>query len=1081
MPLPIGTYIGDSIDIAHRWMELTGEQPKEIYSLKTVLITSSESDDNSNTDDEQRQHFGSCMFSLTNSTLSLKSLNFSLLDNSVEGRQQMNEGRSPRLAIVSSSMLLISESRIDQSPWTSAILISASTLEESTTESSVVLMKCSFSNNVGQLRGIVETSTFPSFGGSVSVSIVGCSFNSQAVLGHDGIGLSLMRTADQSGDEVGRLSSSLIGCSFVNMSSIGSSCQPRLPHLSQKMLGCVVSLTSSHLSGSTIRDVNNGGSVLCSNSSFSSLLSSPNTDSTQGTVTLPGTSTPEPFEDSKAYSFDKDSGTETTSITFSHCHFTGDKYPSARPITFDEYPGTVSILSCSFDNIASVDLGGAVSYELWTRQNHLCFKVELSNFTSCSASEDGGAMWICVADDFLIDSCLFDRCSTTDPFSAEGGGLCVTGFSSVEHVPKFELFDCVFADCQARQGGGIYIVTTIEMSVLDTKFERCGVDTVSGGKPLHQLHVQTSGKCYCLCFPRISVVKTSHLTLETVVLKIKFNSRFHTAIFGCCIQIPDCANKGVTIGQSEIVSNGGCSPLVVENTGEGGESCVVIDGCSHWSSTSPSLLPFVSFARSLSSPSIGQHASFGLDCVCISGCGLSMTNANLVLGSGPLFDFGQIGSDNTDLPTISTTLSASSLTNTTSPSLSHRSASVCRVDWIQRVCGSCVMKSTNHLYGTTINDMNRGGSLLSHNTTFTECHTPSHSSPNTQTDYNGQHFTSQKEFTEDSTHSFSLCTFDGYSSDLGGAIGVHMSYVNLHVKQCSFRSCHSEDEGGGIKYFGRGGSVVVSISESSFSGCSATNSAGSVAILLPPDVTISDCIFLDSSAQESSSGALLVTGGNTPNTNTISNCLFENCRLTDGSDKSDGGGAVCLERCVPLKLMCLQFRGCFANTETGHDVYVEYDEFDPDMIEFCETDLPGENRFVVRIKSTGLYSDSSELLTKPAKATAVAELSETHTTSDATFTLALSNWITGDVLILLSNEDSSRTPVSGQAPNIGRVLKFTFSDPDTSAFTGPVGETKLFQGDLSDYKLVNGYLNGHLFSDKYRGCINYVPSGFLDI
>ncbi|KAK2956751.1 hypothetical protein BLNAU_8204 [Blattamonas nauphoetae] len=94
--------------------------------------------------------------------------------------------------------------------------------------------------------------------------------------------------------------------------------------------------------------------------------------------------------------------------------------------------------------------------------------------------------------------------------------------------------------------------------------------------------------------------------------------------------------SSVTIGQSEIVSNGGCSPLVVENTGEGGESCVVIDGCSHWSSTSPSLLPFVSFARSLSSPSIGQHASFGLDCVCISGCGLSMTNANLVLGSGPL-------------------------------------------------------------------------------------------------------------------------------------------------------------------------------------------------------------------------------------------------------------------------------------------------------------------------------------------------------------------------------------------------------------------------------------------------------------
>ncbi|KAK2946097.1 hypothetical protein BLNAU_19005 [Blattamonas nauphoetae] len=118
------------------------------------------------------------------------------------------------------------------------------------------------------------------------------------------------------------------------------------------MLGCVVSLTSSHLSGSTIRDVNAVGSVLCSNSSFSSLLSSPNTDSSASTATSPADSFEEPFDDRKVYSFTKSSGTTPSSALFWNCHFTGPNYqPSARPLTFTEYPGTISILSCSFSAI----------------------------------------------------------------------------------------------------------------------------------------------------------------------------------------------------------------------------------------------------------------------------------------------------------------------------------------------------------------------------------------------------------------------------------------------------------------------------------------------------------------------------------------------------------------------------------------------------------------------------------------------------------------------------------------------------------------------------------------------------------
>ncbi|KAK2948765.1 hypothetical protein BLNAU_16300 [Blattamonas nauphoetae] len=147
------------------------------------------------------------------------------------------------------------------------------------------------------------------------------------------------------------------------MSSIDSSRQPRLPHLDQKMLGCVVSLTSSHLSGSTIRDVNTGGSVLCSNSSFSSLLPSSNTDP-EPTADPSGKYTSHTVDDDKVYFFDATSGVESTSTCFENCHFTGTKnQPSARPLTFNEYTGTVSILSCSFESIIlpdSYDEGGAL-------------------------------------------------------------------------------------------------------------------------------------------------------------------------------------------------------------------------------------------------------------------------------------------------------------------------------------------------------------------------------------------------------------------------------------------------------------------------------------------------------------------------------------------------------------------------------------------------------------------------------------------------------------------------------------------------------------------------------------------------
>ncbi|KAK2945550.1 hypothetical protein BLNAU_19507 [Blattamonas nauphoetae] len=433
--IPEGTYVGDNVKIIGRYLELSGEPSNQRSSPGTRIIPQSGSEINPN---EERfpVHTGTnCIFSLTNSTLSLKSLHFSLAANSEEARKQRNEAHTTRLAIVSDSMLTISESRIELSSGSSAILILPSTFEGSTTESSVVVKKCSISSESGQLRGLVETAAFPDCGTSRSILIVGCSFSSQGVLGTDGIGLSLTHKARKRNDEMGRISSSLIGCSFVNMSSIGSSHLPQLSHLSQKMLGCVVSLTSSHLSGSTIRDVNNGGSVLCSNSSFSSLLSSPNTDSDPSpSITLPNPSQyPEQFQDGIAYFFDQNSGTDSTFANFSHCHFTGDKYvTNARPLTFKAYPGTITITSCSFTDLTVVStdandrLGGAAFIDQRSAPDCQPVTVEKTNFTNIKASISGSGMYVVAMQSTSIEDCRFEECGPGSEGTTETGGLYVS-------------------------------------------------------------------------------------------------------------------------------------------------------------------------------------------------------------------------------------------------------------------------------------------------------------------------------------------------------------------------------------------------------------------------------------------------------------------------------------------------------------------------------------------------------------------------------------------------------------------------------------------------------------------------------
>ncbi|KAK2946776.1 hypothetical protein BLNAU_18306 [Blattamonas nauphoetae] len=417
--------------------------------------------------------------------MSLNSIDFSLIDYA-QAPNKKNDKISTRLAVVSSSMLTISESRIELSPWTSPILITPSKVAELSWSSSVVVKKCSISNGIGRMCGVVETLAFPDIGGSVSVSIVGCLFNSQTILGKDGIGLLLIPIPRKNAEDVGRISSSLLSCSFVNMSSIGSSHQTHLPHLDQKMLGCIMSLTSSHLSGSTIRDMNNGGSVLCSNSSFSSLLSSPNTDTNRSppTAAPPGEFTPETFDDSKDYYFTSNSENEDTSVVFTNCDFIGSNYaPTARPLTFNRYTGIVSIHSCRFTGCHVIGgHGGALSYIRWDKIQSRPVSISFCNFTSCSSDRFGGALYLNAQSQVTIENCRFISCSSTVTGYVWGGGAAF--FASWPDPTPSILSDLVFDTCDAyRQAGGVMLYPRAPFSMSSCRFTHCSAtnETSFGG------------------------------------------------------------------------------------------------------------------------------------------------------------------------------------------------------------------------------------------------------------------------------------------------------------------------------------------------------------------------------------------------------------------------------------------------------------------------------------------------------------------------------------------------------------------------------------------------------------------------
>ncbi|KAK2953865.1 hypothetical protein BLNAU_11125 [Blattamonas nauphoetae] len=210
---------------------------------------------------------------------------------------------------------------------------------------------------------------------------------------------------------------------IMNMSSLPGEVKESSSLFSQRMIGCSIWGSNNHLSGSLLRDMNGGGSFLCSNSTFEwchttsserpSLVSRPS-------PTIASHSFPTIYHISNQDESEGDSYTDqpydgvdrlnitNIAVTFTRCTFTNMKYTATSSslqlaggsaIYFNYSFRTVSIISSSFSKCSVTS-----SWTVWGGSIFL-FKAHTSPNT--------------------IDACSFDDWypSTATNTNQHGGGL----------------------------------------------------------------------------------------------------------------------------------------------------------------------------------------------------------------------------------------------------------------------------------------------------------------------------------------------------------------------------------------------------------------------------------------------------------------------------------------------------------------------------------------------------------------------------------------------------------------------------------------------------------------------------------
>ncbi|KAK2959615.1 hypothetical protein BLNAU_5393 [Blattamonas nauphoetae] len=495
----------------------------------------------------------------------------------------------------------------------------------------------------------------------------------------------------------------------------------------------------------------------------------------------------------------------------------------------------------------------------------------------------------------------------------------------------------------------------------------------------------------------------------------------------------------VVVSSSKIVSNSKQTPFVI-GTGseEVGSSISVID-CSHISSSSMVLLPLVSTSTCRPTP---PHDSSSTNTpppdpispfLSVSGVGLVVSNVDLILGTGPLLDFGTLTQHSTrstgiTIGEISTVLVGSVLRNVTSHD--------CDVDRLvlpnglsQKLVGTSVTGSTSHLYGTGCLDLNLFGSVGCVNTSFSHCSMNTEKPDDRDSFFfpNLKNKSRYSSFTTQITLSLHLCTFSSMTSRFDGScLNVNAAH-DVTLSECSFNSIDG-GFGGTLQIVSRPtGKGRLALSLCSFVSCSSKELAAGLILKGSSLLSIHRCFFknLTMTIPDTYSGALWVVSTTTAS---ISECVFMEC----SSDEDHGSAGAVFVLWTSLEMASVQFVGNTARK--GSDVHIasgcgslaELKEHVSD----CYTDKPNtslhffESGFQTRIiKPFGSVTTITNLHSK---------LFPTH--SDAipqgTIEVETADDVQGTMLLLLdsTNPDDPNSE-SSSPPTTCRVVAVDFPTP----------------------------------------------------
>ncbi|KAK2951289.1 hypothetical protein BLNAU_13776 [Blattamonas nauphoetae] len=435
-----GQYRASRLPIESETIHLCGSYDKMNQNRTALALTRIQPKLDSNMG-ETEKNAGSFLFSVRNSTLTLKYLHFVVQE----------PGDS--IAIVSDSKIRVENSQITSNLNMSPLCV----IPSSFSPTSVHIISCKhLSCDSHHLLPFVQlTGTRTESGADFDLGESPNAFNPDTSLDLSicGIGLSFENQELILG--TGPLLSSNRNANIV---SLESSCMRNTTSTkrtlsksgiaqNQRVVTCSILESTNHLYGTLIHDMNEGGSLLCSNSSFLSCQTTLTPVAGPPTFTLQHRTTQTILAAS------------ATNQTFSRCTFLSCTSSSAHggAIRSVSINTSLSVVDSSFLNCSlPTHCGGSIYYSPTAASNS--FSCSGSSFVNGS-SRAGGALYPYVCYSITLSACFFHGLTS----SGWGGAIDTSNAPGPLLVSS-----CVYSSCSSTNGGGHHI-----NNVSSFKFDSC--------------------------------------------------------------------------------------------------------------------------------------------------------------------------------------------------------------------------------------------------------------------------------------------------------------------------------------------------------------------------------------------------------------------------------------------------------------------------------------------------------------------------------------------------------------------------------------------------------------------------------